>query len=92
MPFGLDKFKIIVQMNKSDDVDTTDPEEVASVSAAEGILSYLQNVSGIQGDKYLIDDEIISRLPDEFREQSIRHRHLGAYVSALPLDEIGIPE
>ena len=92
MPFGLDKFKIIVQMNKREGADNADSEAVASANAAEGILSYLQNVSGIKGDKYVIDDEIISRLPDEFREQSTRHKHLGAYVSALPLDEIGIPE
>ena len=55
MPFGLDKFKIIVQMNKREGADNTDPEAVASANAAEGILSYLQNVSGIKGDKYVID-------------------------------------
>ena len=73
-------------MNKREGADNTDPEAVASVNAAEGIRSYLQNISGIKGDKYVIDNEIISRLPDEFREQSTKHRHLGAYVSALPLD------
>ena len=46
----------------------------------------------MKGNQYKLDDKVISQLPEEFREQSTKHRHLGAYVSALPIDEIGIPE
>ena len=91
MPFGLEKFKIIVQMNRSES-ENADGLEIAASSAAEGILSYLYNVSSVKGNQYKLDDKVISQLPEEFREQSTKHRHLGAYVSALPIDEIGIPE
>ena len=91
MPFGLEKFKIIVQMNRGAS-ENADGLEIAASSAAEGILSYLYNVSSVKGNQYKLDDKVISQLPEEFREQSTKHRHLGAYVSALPIDEIGIPE
>jgi flagellar protein FlaI len=90
MAFGLDKFKIIVQMNKPE-TKNGDGLEIPA-AAVEGILSYLQNVSNVNGNQYKIDDDVISQLPEEFRVQSIKHRHLGAYVSGLPIDEIGVPE
>jgi flagellar protein FlaI len=41
---------------------------------------------------YTLDTKFLAGLPEELQVQSQKHRHLGAYLSAFSMDDLGIPE
>jgi len=43
-------------------------------------------------DDYTLDTKLLAGLPEELQEQSQKHRHLGAYLSAFSMDDLGVPE
>ena len=92
MKFGLDSFKVVVQMGSQKSKNGTLPFSGSNQVAREGIKGYLDNVSNGISPNFELDEKIIQKLPKEFKEQAEQYRHLGAYVSELPIDEIGIPE
>ena len=92
MKFGLDSFKVVVQMGQKSKDDGSLPFSGSNQAVREGIKGYLDNVSNRVSPNFELNEKIIQKLPKEFKEQAEQYRHLGAYVSELPIDEIGIPE
>ena len=93
MAFNLNNFKVIVQMRKSRDNGGENGSTNGNVATLkEGIKGFLENTSVGHESEFVIDEKLMAKLPTDFREQAEQFRHLGAYVSKLPVDDIGIPE
>ena len=93
MAFNLNNFKVIVQMRKSRDNGGENGSTNGNVATLkEGIKGFLENTSVGHESEFVIDEKLMAKLPTDFREQTEQFRHLGAYVSKLPVDDIGIPE
>ena len=93
MAFNLNNFKVIVQMRKSRDNGGENGSTNGNVATLkEGIKGYIENTSVGHESEFVIDEKLMAKLPTDFREQAEQFRHLGAYVSKLPVDDIGIPE
>ena len=93
MAFNLKNFKVIVKMGKSRSNQNGSGSTNGQVlSMKEGIQGFLQNAGVGHSSKFVLDEKLLAKLPTEFREQADQFRHLGAYVSKLPIDEIGVPE
>jgi flagellar protein FlaI len=93
MAFNLKNFKVIVQMGKSRGAQSANGSTNGHVgSLKEGIQGFLQNAGVGNSTKFVLDEKLMAKLPADFREQAEQFRHLGAYVSKLPVEEIGIPE
>ena len=56
----------------------------------EGIKGFLENTGVGHGSKFMVNQKLLARLPAEFKEQAEQFRHLGAYLSKLPIEEIVI--
>ena len=93
MAFNLKNFKVIVQMGKSrGKEDGNGSTNGPAISFKEGIKGFLQNAGVGHSSEFVLDKNLLTKLPTEFREQAEQFKHLGAYVSKLPIDDIGVPE
>ena len=93
MAFNLKNFKVIVQMGKSrGKEDGNGSTNGHAISFKEGIKGFLQNAGVGHSSEFVLDEKLLTKLPTEFREQAEQFKHLGAYVSKLPIDDIGVPE
>ena len=93
MAFNLKNFKVIVQMGKSrGKEDGNGSTNGHAISFKEGIKGFLQNAGVGHSSEFVLDKNLLTKLPTEFREQAEQFKHLGAYVSKLPIDDIGVPE
>jgi hypothetical protein len=93
MAFNLKNLKVIVKMGKANGSEGQNGSMNGNVvSLQDGIKGFLQNTGVGHSSEFVLDEKLIARLPAEFRDQAEQFRHLGAYVSKLPIDDIGIPE
>ena len=70
MKFGLDSFKVVVQMGSQKSKNGTLPFSGSNQVAREGIRGYLDNVSNGISPNFELDEKIIQKLPKEFKEQA----------------------
>ncbi|MDE0744316.1 MAG: type II/IV secretion system ATPase subunit [SAR202 cluster bacterium] len=93
MAFSLKNLKVIVKMGKGGGVEhKSGAVNGNAVSLQDGIKGFLKNTGIGHSSEFVLDQKLLARLPSDFRDQTEQFRHLGAYVSKLPIDDIGIPE
>ena len=93
MAFNLKNLKVIVKMGKPGSAEPSNGSMNGNgVSLQDGIKGFLQNTEVGHSSKFVLDEKLLARLPADFKDQAEQFRHLGAYVSKLPIDDIGIPE
>jgi len=93
MAFNLKNLKVIVKLGKGGGVEHKNGAVNGNaVSLQDGIKGFLKNTEIGHSSEFVLDQKLLAKLPSDFRDQTEQFRHLGAYVSKLPIDDIGIPE